>query len=189
MEIHQRYLLDRQFDPFKIEQEWGIKGTNHIDPYYKFRIIAPIWFNNQIVSYQARDITGQQNPPYRACRPEDEVMSHKDVLYGNDFARGTSIVVVEGITDAWRLGAGAVATFGVKWTVAQAMKIVQHPYWNKVFILYDPDDAGQAGGVALFHFLRGFMDNVELLEMSGFSDPGSMPDSEARYLMRKELKI
>lgn len=189
MEIHQRYLLDRLFDPFKIEREWGVRGTNHIDPNYKFRLIAPILFNHQIISYQARDVTGQQIPKYRACPPEHEVMSHKDVLYGYDKAIGSSIVIVEGITDVWRLGAGAVATFGTKWTTAQALQIVQHPSLNRVFVLFDPDEAGQLGGTELYHFLRGFMENVELLQLEGFSDPGSMPQSEARYLMIKELHI
>jgi len=188
-EIHRDYLISRNYDPYELERLWRLAGTNHIDPNYRHRIIAPIYCDNVMVSYQARDVTGRQEPTYRACPPRYEVVSHKAVLYGIDLARGSSIVVVEGVTDAWRLGAGAVATFGVKWTTAQAMQIVNHPTWNRVFILYDADKPGQIGGLALFHFLRGFLDNVELLELTEWADPGSIPDTEARYLMRKELKI
>ena len=179
---HRLYLIKRNFDPNEIKNTWKVQGTNHIDPDYKWRIIAPITFRGQVVSYQARDIGDFQEPKYRACPPEYEVVSHKDVLYGFDEARGDSVVVVEGITDVWRLGPGAVATFGTKWTKPQALLMIQK--WDKIFLLFDPDDPGRLAGLSLYHFLRGFKENVELLELNGYSDPGSMPDSEAKYLMK-----
>lgn len=186
--LHKRYLESRNFDPYELERIWKLKATNHLDTHYKWRIVAPVTIDHQVVSYQCRAITNQQEPPYRACRPEHEVISHKDVLYGADIARGASVVVVEGVTDAWRLGAGAVCTFGVKWTPAQALRLVRG-IWDRIYILFDRDEAGQAGGLSMYHFLRGFKDNIELLQLTDWADPGSMPDSDARYLMTKELKI
>jgi DNA primase len=186
-ENHRIYLSSRDFDPVGIADTWKIQGTNHIDPNYKWRIIAPITFRGQTVSYQARDVTCIQEPKYKACPPEHEVISHKDILYGYDEARGDAVVIVEGITDVWRLGAGAVATFGTQWTKAQALLAIQK--WDKIFILFDPDDPGQLAGLSLYHFLRGFKESVELLQLNGYSDPGSMPQSEADYLMKKGLGL
>jgi hypothetical protein len=53
-------------------------------------------------------------------------MHHKDLLYGSDYATDVAIVV-EGPSDVWAIGPGAVGTFGTQVTPAQLYKISLYP--------------------------------------------------------------
>ena len=50
---------------------------------------------------------------------EKSVVNYKDILYNMDRVQGEKVVVVEGITDVWRMGDGFVASFGTTLTSAQ----------------------------------------------------------------------
>ena len=140
-ERHLSYLRERNFDSEQLESEWGLMGTSNWG-YYNFRIVAPITFEGENVSWQTRDITDRHPAKYLPCPQEDELLPHKQVLYGLDKARRyRSAVVVEGVTGAWRLGLGAVATFGTQYTRSQLLLLAQN--FDNVLILYDQDDAGQ----------------------------------------------
>lgn len=132
---HKRYLLSRGFDPVLLQRLWDLRGSNGVGR-YRNRIIAPIYFGGRMVSYQGRDITGTQELRYKACPIEKEVVHHKHVLYGWDQCED-SVVVVEGITDVWRLGYGSVATFGIKYTVEQLELIGRK---KRRYILFDTED-------------------------------------------------
>ena len=184
---HLSYLSKRNFDPYEIQSKWGILGTNHLDFTYRHRIIIPIYYHHKLVSFHSRDITGLQEPKYVAAKPDNEVILHKNLLYGFDYVSKNSIVVVEGPTDVWRLGYGSVCTFGTQWTVAQASILIE--YFNKIFIIFDKDEPGQKGGLSLYGYLKGFGKDVQLLQLESDEDPGSMNNSDARYLMEKYLKV
>lgn len=183
---HCEYLKNRNFDPEQIEKEWGIKGTNNVGP-YKFRIIAPIYFNHQLVSYQGRDITGKSVMKYKACPKSLEKVHHKDILYGIDNAKSTRVVVVEGITDVWRLGYGAVATFGIKYKQSQVKLLSQ---FKTVALLYDSskeDFQAYRQSSKLGAMLSSLgVDVIEVDLESG--DPADLSQSDADNLM-KELHI
>lgn len=59
-----------------------------------------------------------------------------------DKAAGDSCIVVEGVTDVWRLGPGAVATFGIKFRPAQVAMLARH--FKTIHVLFDPEPAAQA---------------------------------------------
>ncbi len=130
------YLIDRKFDPDKLIEIWKLSFTGPVGS-YKFRIIAPIIHDRMMVSYQGRDYTGKSELRYKACRKDDELRDHQHCLYGSWLVRGNSVVVVEGIADAWRMGPGAVATFGVAYTVAQLNLISRY---RDIFLLFDGDE-------------------------------------------------
>lgn len=182
---HFRYLNIRGFDHQKLESLWDLKGTGHIGR-EKNRIVIPVYQSDRVVTWQARDITGKQEPPYLACSPEGEIESIKNCLYGIDKANTRNVIIVEGVTDVWRIGPGAVATFGVEWTNIQAFILSQK--WERIFILYDPDEPGRMKGEDLYHYLIGYNDQVEILQLNEFSDPGSMNQDDADYLA-KQFKI
>ena len=50
---HTNYLMERNFPPRVLRGIWGLKGTGNVGP-YKFRIIAPIFVDGVLVSYQGR---------------------------------------------------------------------------------------------------------------------------------------
>ena len=56
-EVHKEYLRSRNFNPSFLESKYKLRGTNNLGD-YRFRIIAPIFYNGKLVSYQGRDITG-----------------------------------------------------------------------------------------------------------------------------------
>jgi len=184
--MHKVYLQNRNFDPEKIEKEYHITGTKMLGE-YNYRIIIPIFVNGKLVSYQGRDITGKSDTRYKACQPEDEVICHKDIVYNADRVQQRKGIIVEGVTDVWRIGAGAVATFGTSYTNAQIKFIIK--ILDLAFLLFDPSDPiAQKKAEKLAFTLSGLKIKTELIEISDFSgdDPGSMSDEEAKYL-RKNL--
>lgn len=130
-----QYLKERQFDWRKLTKEWDLHFSGPVGN-YAFRVIAPIYYQDKIVSYQGRDYTGKAQEKYKACRMEDEAVHHKHTLYGLNKAIGDTVVVVEGITDVWRLGPGAVATFGIKYTNWQIMELKR---FKRIVVFFDND--------------------------------------------------
>ena len=186
-DCHRNYLIRRDFDPDKLAREWGLMGTNHIDPKFRMRLFIPVYHKGELVTYTTRAINGSQEPKYRAASPKDEVIPIKNTIYGYDYTTNDTVVIVEGPSDAWRLGYGSVATMGANWTVAQAMLIVSR--WKKVFILFDNDTAGIKGAESLYFMIRAYVNDIKVLGIDGVADPGSLSDSDAKYFMEKFLKI
>ena len=176
---HKAYLSGRGFDPDKLEREWGLKGTDNWGP-YSFRIVAPITFEGQVVSWQTRDITNKQAAKYLPCPEELEIIHHKHLLYGLDKAVWDTVVVVEGITGVWRLGPGSVATFGAEFTASQIFLISKR--FKSVLLLFDGDEAGQLATERMDISLRALGCETEILEPIG-CDSGDMPDGLAEKIM------
>lgn len=176
---HIKYLLNRNFDHDKIIDKWNIKGTTHLGD-YKFRIIIPIYFNNKLVSYQGRDITGKQDARYKACKIKDELLHHKFILYGIDKIKNRKAVVVEGCTDVWRLGYGAVATFGTGWTNQQLNLLNKRA--DSIFILYDNEEEAKEKAEKLCWQLSSLGKEVEMILMFD-GDPATLTDHDAKYIM------
>jgi hypothetical protein len=136
---HRHYLHSRNFNDIEIETKWGIKATGKISD-LPWRIIIPITFNNKIVSWQSRDITNLAELKYKSCAKNKEIIHHKNILYGADNA-GNKTIIVEGVFDAWRLGYGAVATFGSKVISNQILLLAER--FSDVFWLFDPEKKAQ----------------------------------------------
>ena len=187
---HRQYLEKRKFNPWKLEREWGLLGTNHHGD-YKLRIIAPIFLDGKMVSYQGRDITNKSPMKYKACKINTEIVHHKHIVYGFDKLQETRhrnrCIIVEGITGVWRLGAGTIATFGIGFTQQQALFLAKRQI-KIVFIMYDPEEKAQEQAELFSHLLSGFRMEVKIVDMSkeGFEDPGELSDEKAR-LISKEL--
>lgn len=180
--MHWDYLADRNFDPQELQLVWNLKGTKHLGA-YKFRIIAPIYYRGKMVSFQGRDVTGRADLPYKACAKEDEARDHKRCLYGFDQVRGDDCVITEGITDVWRLGPGAVNTFGIAFTMEQ-VRLLRKRFRRK-FILFDEKDS-QAMTAA--RALAALLDDSEIITGTGADDPAKMNQDDADSLM-KELGL
>ncbi len=175
---HEKYLRKRRFDPQKIIDTWGVQGTGFTGP-YKFRIIAPVIVNGIMVSYQGRDITGHADLNYKACKKSEEIIHHKHVLYGIDYI-GDTAVIVEGLFDCWRMGPGAVCTFGSSWTMPQAIMLSEKV--NNAFLLYDGEPEAQKKAESLGVALSGLGVSVENLDL-GQGDPDDLPQSGADEIM------
>lgn len=181
---HRIYLHKRKFNDVSLEKLWDLKGTGFVGP-YKHRIIAPILFEGRLVSYQGRDITDKQTSKYKACKKNLELMEHKHLLYGLDQVKGSTIVVCEGITDVWRMGRGAVATFGTSYTQKQ-IELLSH--FSKIYMMFDTGEieASRHAEKAAYS-LSSLGLEVDIVELDK-GDPADLNQEEADHIMKLLLK-
>jgi len=175
---HKKYLIKRNFNSDKIWRDWGIQGTGPIGP-YKFRIIIPIYFDGKLVSYQGRDITGRSDLRYKACPIEKEVIHHKHLVYGIDHVKNRKAVIVEGVFDVWRLGYGAVSTFGTEVTNEQVILLADR--LDKAYICFDEGAEFKANELGGRLIALGV--DVELITIDA-EDPAELSDLEASKIMK-----
>ena len=177
---HLRYLEKRGFTEEMLEP-WGLKSTGPLGE-YKHRIVAPIRVNERLMSYQARDVTDKSNLKYKACKQTNEVIPHQKLLYGMDQVPGTVVVVVEGITDVWKLGPGAVAVFGIDWSDEQAKLLMDYEH---VIIMFDrePEAQRRAKQLAKRIYIPDIL-NPEIAILEKFADPGALSQSKGNSIMK-----
>lgn len=186
---HRQYLLRRGFDPDRLEREWGLLGTGPLSRLdgidFRYRIVAPIRWNGDTVSFQARDITDKTAYKYFNCPKDRELVHLKQILYGDQKAWNGTGICVEGVTDVWRFGKNAFATFGIEYTQQQIREIGRH--FKQVFVLFDNEPKAQWKGRVLLNALKERYRIIgEQIPIKG--DPGSMPQDEADYLIKQLIK-
>jgi len=176
--IHRRYLEGRNFDPARLQADYGLMACGNRGP-YKFRIVAPVVMGGRTVSFQTRDVTGRQTPKYRMCPDEDALVPRREVLYNLDSA-GDTAVIVEGITDVWRGGAGFVATLTAGMTFGQALAL-QRKGVKRVFIFYDEGAEDRAEEVEC---LLPWAEVFFVGQPDEYLDPAEMPEKEISDLRK-----
>ena len=94
---HKKYLHKRGF-PLEIIEQRKLKAS-------RFRLFIPIRDEDyKILGYVARDVTDKAKEPYK------NYGDIKKYLYGIELINHSSIIVVEGVFDSWKIP-GSVATF------------------------------------------------------------------------------
>ncbi len=192
---HRRYLEKRNFDPDYIERKWGVLGTGPFSQLdngegkiipYKYRLLIPIHWRGQEVSFQCRDYTDKQEPKYLACPEVREIEHHKHILYGHpDLWKKRRGICVEGALDVWRLKHYACSTLGVGYTPEQLRLLAE--LFDELFIMFDPEPIAQKQGEKLCKELR--FRGVKAHNYTDLeTDPGAMSDKDAKHLL-KELKL
>lgn len=180
---HREYLKARRFDPNRLEAEWGLLGTGPVGP-FAHRIIIPVFQDGKLVSFQGRDITGKAANKYKSCPDDKAVLPIKSCLYGWDKVQGDSVIVTEGPTKVWRLGAGAVCTFGAMAT-DQQVKILTR--FRRLFTLFDEDEAGREGADKLSRRLAVLGSHCCIVTV-GVKDVAELSDEDAKALMQELIK-
>ena len=189
---HRQYLEKRKFDSYKLEREWGLLGTNHHGE-YKLRIIIPIILDGKIVSFEGRDITGKSQMRYKACHTNMEIIHRKYIVYGFDKLQETKhknrCIIVEGVTSAWRLGAGTVATFGIDYMAQQVLFLAQRQI-KTAFIMFDPEEHAQEQAEKLSCQLSGFGIDAKIIDISKekTEDPAALPEEKAKLISKELLR-
>lgn len=186
---YRRYLERRGFDAEKISTEWGLMQTGPISYLdgiaYSHRLLIPVHWQGEVVSFQARDITGKAQLKYLACPKKREKKHHKDILYVHpDGPTGRTGIIVEGVVDAWRLGREAAATFGIEFKLSQVLRLAE--MFDRMFILFDREPQAQKQARALAARLRPLGKEV-YVEKITTGDPGDMTQDDANALVRHLL--
>lgn len=145
-DLHRKYLEGRGFNVDDLVFYYGLRFTGMMEKWegvdWGYRVIIPIFDSKKnLVSFQGRGIFKKQEPRYLFPPKEKQVCESKTLLYGADLCRlNRSIIVVEGVMDAWKLGPGAVCTFGSSVTKEQILEMAR---WRKVFIAFDNEPTAQ----------------------------------------------
>jgi DNA primase len=191
--IGERYLKKRKYDVERIIKKYKIQQTgptsflkleeHKID--FRFRLFVPIYMNREFVSYVGRDLTEKsknryQNPIIEACK-----VTPSSCIYNIDTVK-EDCIIVEGVTDVWRLGDGSVSMQGVKTTPKQ-IKFLAEKKLNKVFILFDLNANREANKLA--NSLSGLCKEISIVTMSETSDPGELSDFDALKLKHQLLGV
>lgn len=143
-EMHTKYLEGRGFNVEELEFYHGIRYTGMMEKWngvdWGWRVIIPVFDRrNNLVSFQGRALFKQQDPRYLFPPKERQIRDCKTLLYGAELCgNNKDLLVVEGVMDAWKLGAGAVCTFGSSVTDAQVLEMAN---WRRVFIAFDNEPA------------------------------------------------
>lgn len=183
---HIRYLESRGFDAEKVQHVWKLMGTGPVSLLdgldYKLRIIAPIIWDSQAVSFTGRDITNKQVLRYRVCPKDREIIHHKHIVYGKQDEWGDTGICVEGPTDVWRFGVNSFATFGIQYTTEQVRVIAKS--FKRVWVCFDQESQAQRQASKLVADLkiRGVDAGLALITSN---DPGSMKQEEADFFVKQ----
>ena len=179
-----KYLENRNFDVYELEDKYGILATNNLSD-VPHRIIIPIFFKGQLVSWTARSYlkTIDKAKRYFSASKDKEVILHKSVLYNWDNTSDI-IVIVEGCTDVWRLGDSIVACFGTQFSDNQ-IKLIKEK--RKAFIIYDREEQAQEKARKLMNSLSLFIDVENVLipfknDKGEYKDPGELDKREVEEI-------
>jgi hypothetical protein len=102
-------------------------------------------------------------------------------LYNLDSVRKT-VVIVEGVTDVWRIGDGAVATFGTQYTKAQLALLIGI---KRAFVMFDAE--AEEEGSRLAYDLSAIVPFVDIINLRE-GDPASLSEEGVKYL-RKDIGL
>lgn len=175
------FLESRRYDTQIVIDKYDLYSTGPSGD-YKHRIIIPVFVKNRIVSFTGRDITGQSSIKYKNSSEQYSIRDVKQCLYNMDNVYRDKAVIVEGIFDAWRIGDGAVATFGTKYTREQ-LRLLKG--LKQVFVMYDEDASEISEKLA--YDLAAFVPQIEVLKLSE-GDPDDLEESDVRAL-RRDLNL
>lgn len=184
--MHIEYLEGRGFNPRQIIRRYKLRACYTVGR-YKFRIIIPIYLHNRLVSFTSRDITDDQDPPYKNASAHEVILSPKRAVYNYDsIQQGGNAILVEGPIDVWKLGAEAISILGVEHTEDQILYIMKKKI-DTLFILFDNDGPGRKAARKLGLTMASIIKNVELifLKDKSINDPGALSLSEAQLLKHK----
>lgn len=178
--IHEAYLKDRYFDPIHLIEKYKILFCGPVG-LYRLRIIVPVYERGKCISFTARDATNRASTPYLNCPNEESVYDIRDTIYNLDNSTHPDVIVVEGVTDVWRIGDDCVATLGIKYTPHQVLTLTQY---RRCFILYDAAPKAQEQAHMLAKDLSTLVQEVVRLELPE-GDPAEMSDDDVKSLRKQ----
>lgn len=181
--LHKEYLRSRNFHPNRIKRKYDLRACNTTGR-YKFRLIIPIYQARRLVSFVSRAIFDDMSPKYLNPNRNEIELTPKETVYNVDsIIPGHDALIVEGATDVWRWGNGAVATFGIEITQRQIVTIVEKKI-RKAFVLFDKGRTAQKRAEELCRIIYPYTESVELIEPNIHDDLGEFSPSQIVELRR-----
>jgi len=186
-QLHLDYLKKRGFNPPSLINKYKLKACYTLGK-YKFRIIVPFFHKGKIVNFTGLDVTNQAKEPYKHCLNEEAIIPAKSCLYNIDTV-DRSVLIVEGVTDVWRIGDGCIASLGIEWTNAQIGLLIEKSL-ERVFVMFDSEPKAVAKAHELGEHLSAIFPSVEVIELSEGDpcdlDPGTVRKVRKNFLREKQ---
>jgi hypothetical protein len=177
---HRKYLEKRRYDPDYLIREYKVKGTTPTSE-QGTRVYFPIYYGGEVVSYQGRSIRDDAYLRYLTASPDEEKVFHKSILFNLDNCKSETIVMVEGVFDALRLGKYDVcATFGTGFMPEQLLLL--KPY-KRIFMLYDSEIPAQEKAKKAANMIANISGGEVYTVNLGEGDPDELSDDDAKKLM------
>lgn len=180
MKIHREYLRGRGFDPDEIVRVWHVEGIG-LSTRLSWRIFIPWEHDQEIVSWNTRAIKDTASLRYHGAGEEEEAISRKSLLYGEDLVSGHGIGIVEGELDAWAGGPGWVATGGTALSRSQILRMSR--YLTRV-ICFDAETEAQKRARKLADELSVFPGETLTVCLDDGKDLASTSARELRQLKK-----
>jgi len=141
---------------------------------YIHRLIIPVIYNNELVSFQGADLTGKSRLKYKSAGNKIN-----NFLYNYDRIIDKAIVT-EGILDAWRIGNEAVCTFGTSISDKQRKLIIDLQLKELIFA-WDGDAYWKARKQA--SYFSPYIKTVKTLCLPKGEDPDSLGNKKMYELI------
>lgn len=183
---HRDYLAGRGFDPDELVERWKIQAIG-LAARLAWRIFIPIHRQREVVSWTTRAVSDAvpHTDRYRGAKRTQEAIPKHRLLYGEDLA-GAAAVVVEGPTDVWAIGPGAVCTCGVGFSPAQTARLAR---FSRIAVCFDSDRAAQRRARALADQLAMLGREVAIVRLDAKDaavamreSPGELRELRTRFL-------
>ena len=179
-----QYLFSRNYSRSTMET-YNLGFCDNPDEWITHgRLIIPVVFNGQEVCWQARKLDETaRGPKYYNSRgfPKSHIVYNFDVASKQPF-----VVITEGVSDVWRIGAPAICTFGKNISDAQ-LRLIEATWKGKpIFLMLDPD--AESENKKYFNILKNSSENVKMLKLpKGYKDPGCTPPEVLREIITDAL--
>jgi len=175
---HRYYLKSRGLDCKEMENLWQLQAIGQMGGLLRWRLFIPVVENGDTVSWTTRSINDDPGDiRWLSAKADQEKAPIRDLVYGIDYVRNVAIIV-EGPSDVWKVGPGAVATFGLAYRQPQLVRLSQIPIR---YVCYDNHPDAQKRAKELCDSLKVFPGNTYNICLDA-EDPGSASDRELRKL-------
>jgi len=174
---HKRYLRQRGLCPTTVATLWGVQGIG-LSSTHPWSLFIPMFQNGKMVNWTTRSIAKSPAIRYLSASESEELVPRKELLYGEDLCPSSSVLVVEGPIDAWKIGPGAVATLGTGYSRQQLLRLSKFHFR---VICFDSQSDAQRRARKLVSELACFPGETFNITLSS-KDPGEADEQELREL-------
>ena len=177
---HIKFLRSRRHNARLLIQKYHLLAGGLVGP-YKMRIIIPFYLDGKMVTFTARDITDKAQDTYKSLALSKSVIDPRRIFYNIDNVHGTKALLVEGCTDVWRIGDGAISSSGVKITQYQLEFLAAFGI-KTLFIMFDGGKVETDSAFKVANFASGFIDHTEVIELDEGVDPDDLDKSDIKVV-------
>lgn len=186
------FLEKRNFDKKHIEIKYNVGMTRKLSYLvaggqrlsFDNRLIIPMTYKNKLISYTGRDYFDKKDPKYLNPVIEAVKVPTSSVVYNTHTVKNKQCVLVEGVTDVWRMGDGCISLQGITFTEFQLWLIMKLQL-KRIVILFD--EGARKNARKLADRLSLFIPDVQYTALK-HGDPAELEESEAKYIKYQLIK-